>query len=58
MTKVTITDWDGEEDVIIELHTPVTNPGVCYDGGRIDIDGVAETHWVISSRWKIDFTED
>ena len=57
MTKVTITDWDGDNDIVTVVYTNVKNPGICYDGGRIDIDGVPETQWA-SHRWSIDFEEE
>jgi len=58
MTKVIITDWDGDEDVVTVVYTDVKNPGICHDGGRLEIDGVPETQWVMSVRWKIDFEEE
>ena len=57
-TRVTITDWDGDEDIVTVVYTDHKNPGICFDGGRIDIGGVPETQWVMSHRWKIDFEEE
>ena len=53
--RVEVRDWGGDETIEQVLYINRMPTSICYDGGRIDIDGHPETIYVRSCSFTIEF---
>lgn len=53
--RVSVRDWGDDETTEQVIHVDRIPNSICYDGGRIDIDGHADTIWVSSNSFTIEF---
>ena len=56
-TKIIIKDWTETPATVQEFTVPITDRSFSYDGGRLDIDGLGQTVWVIGHSFSVDFEE-
>jgi hypothetical protein len=49
---------DHGKSYIVVAEVEVTGTSVCYDGGRVELDGYPKTIWVWGNRFRVYFGND